>query len=80
MVVPFAGLDMYGILHVVSRRDMIKATVKQLEYYLQICEAQAKKHGQIANQVTVIFDMEGFNLKQYLWRPGSCNLYKIVHR
>lgn len=24
------------------------------------------------NQVVVIFDMEGFNIRQYAWRPGMC--------
>lgn len=23
------------------------------------------------NQVVVIFDMEGFNIRQYAWRPGK---------
>lgn len=69
-VVPFAGLDMYGLLHVTTKNDMIKATIKHLENYLKVANEQSKKHGQIANQVTVIFDMEGFNLRQYAWRPG----------
>ena len=63
-------MDMYGILHVVSRRDMIKVTIRHLEHYLKICKEQAEKHGTVAGQVTVIFDMEGFNLRQYMWRPG----------
>ncbi|XP_043484531.1 SEC14-like protein 4 isoform X1 [Leptopilina heterotoma] len=71
VIVPFAGLDMYGILHVVSRKEMIKITVKQLESYLNICNEQAKKHGPIAGQITIIFDMEGFNLRQYMWRPAG---------
>ena len=70
-VVPFAGLDLYGILHVVPRRDMIRITVKHLERYMRICEEQAKKHGPAAGQVVVIFDMEDFNLRQYMWRPGK---------
>ncbi|XP_024940464.1 SEC14-like protein 2 isoform X2 [Cephus cinctus] len=71
VITPFAGLDMYGILHVVSRRDMICITIQQLERYLKICEEQAKKHGEAARQITVIFDMEGFNLRQYMWRPAG---------
>lgn len=71
MIVPFAGMDMYGILHVVSRKEMIKITVKHLESYLKLCNEQAKKHGPIAGQITIIFDMEGFNLRQYMWRPGK---------
>lgn len=71
-------MDMYGILHVVSRKDMIKITVKQLEHYLKACNEQAKKHGPIAGQVTVIFDMENFNLRQYMWRPGK-HIFLYTH-
>lgn len=28
-------------------------------------------HGPVAGQITVIFDMDGFNLRQYMWRPGK---------
>ena len=70
IILPFAGLDLYGILHVVTRREMVKTTVKLLEDYLQICKEQSDKHGPNAGQCTVIFDMEHFNLRQYMWRPG----------
>ncbi|XP_076654593.1 SEC14-like protein 4 [Halictus rubicundus] len=71
VVVYFDALDLYGILHVVSRRDMIKVTIKHLEQYLKICREQMQKHGPAAGQVVVIFDMQGFNLRQYLWRPAG---------
>ncbi|XP_076673921.1 SEC14-like protein 2 [Andrena cerasifolii] len=71
IVVYFDALDMYGILHVVSRRDMIKVTIKSLEAYLQLCQEQMMKHGPAGGQVVVIFDMQGFNLRQYLWRPAG---------
>ncbi|KAL7307736.1 hypothetical protein TKK_0000410 [Trichogramma kaykai] len=71
IIVPFAGLDLYGILHVVSKREMIKTTVKLLENYLRICREQSEKHGRDASQCTVIFDMENFNLRQYMWRPAG---------
>ncbi|XP_046475305.1 SEC14-like protein 2 isoform X1 [Neodiprion pinetum] len=71
VIAPFAGLDMYGLLHVISKNDMIKVTIKYLEQYLKIAQEQSKKHGQIANQITVIFDMEDFNLRQYAWRPAG---------
>lgn len=71
VVVPFAGLDLYGILHVVSRRDMIRATVKILEHYMDVCREQGKKYGPAAGQVVVIFDMQDFNLRPFMWRPGN---------
>ncbi|KOC67182.1 SEC14-like protein 2 [Habropoda laboriosa] len=70
-VVYFDSFDIYGILHVASRRDMIRVTIKRLEEYLKICREQMQKHGPAAGQVVVIFDMQGFNLRQYLWRPAG---------
>ncbi|XP_028050292.1 SEC14-like protein 2 isoform X2 [Monomorium pharaonis] len=71
IIVPFAGMDMYGTLHVISQNEFVKIMIKILDNYLNIAREQSKKHGQIANQVTVVFDMEGFNLKQYLWKPAG---------
>ncbi|KZC13323.1 SEC14-like protein 2 [Dufourea novaeangliae] len=71
IVVYFDALDLYGILHVFSRREMIKITIKHLEKYLKLCWEQMQKHGPPAGQVVVIFDMQGFNLRQYLWRPAG---------
>ncbi|XP_047358427.1 SEC14-like protein 2 isoform X3 [Vespa velutina] len=71
VVVPFAGFDIYGTLHVITKRDVIKSFIKYLENYLRICNEQVKKHGPLAGKITVIYDMEGFNLKQYLWRPAG---------
>ncbi|XP_034942104.1 SEC14-like protein 4 [Chelonus insularis] len=71
VIVPFAGTDLYGVLHVVPRRDMVKATIKILEKYLAICREQYSKHGPNASQLVVIFDMEDFNLRPYLWRPAG---------
>ncbi|XP_053987885.1 SEC14-like protein 2 isoform X2 [Hylaeus volcanicus] len=71
IVIYFDALDLYGILHVVSRRDMIRVTIQCLEEYLKITHEQMKKHGPAAGEVVVIFDMQGFNLRQYLWRPAG---------
>lgn len=32
---------------------------------------QSIKHGPQARQFVVLFDMAGFNVKQYTWRPGE---------
>lgn len=32
---------------------------------------QSKKHGPQARQFVVLFDMAGFNVKQYTWRPAA---------
>lgn len=60
-----------GMLHTVSRADFIRATIQNLENYMRIGYEQSKTHGPSARQFVILFDMEGFNLKQYTWRPGT---------
>lgn len=71
IIVPFAGMDMFGMLQVITQQDFVKIMVKLLDDFLRLAREQSKVHGEVANQLTVIFDMEGFNLKQYLWKPGK---------
>lgn len=70
IVVPFAGMDMWGMLHTVSRADFIRSTIKTLEKYMKVAYEQSIKHGPQSRQFIVLFDMAGFNVKQYTWRPG----------
>lgn len=70
-MVPFAGMDMWGMLHTVSRADFIRSTIKILEHYMNIGYEQSKIHGPQARQFVVLFDMAGFNVKQYTWRPAA---------
>ena len=79
IVIPFVGMDMYGALHVITQKEFIKLMIKVLDSYLNLAKEQSKKYGLLANQVIVIFDMEGFNLKQYLWKPGK-NINKFFLR
>lgn len=69
IVCPFAGMDMWGMLHTVSRAELIRSTVKTLEEYMGLAYQQSVKHGPQARQFVVLFDMAGFNVKQYTWRP-----------
>uniref|UniRef100_A0A336MG47 CSON000939 protein n=1 Tax=Culicoides sonorensis TaxID=179676 RepID=A0A336MG47_CULSO len=71
IVVPFAGMDFYGLLHVVSRSDFVRFILQLLEQYMKIAKKQSDEHGPDARQFTVIFDMEGFYLKQFAWRPAA---------
>lgn len=73
IVVPFAGMDMWGMLHTVSRADFIRSTIKTLEKYACIGYNQSATHGPQARQFVVLFDMAGFNVKQYTWRPGNAH-------
>lgn len=71
LFVPFAGMDMYGVLHCVSRADFVRFTIQNIEKYMKIAYEQNLKHGPQARQFVIVFDMEGFNLKQYAWRPAG---------
>lgn len=69
---------MWGLLHTVSRGDVIRNTLQILEKFMKVCYEQSKIHGPNAREVVVIFDMEGFNLKQYTWRPGAFNFLNFL--
>lgn len=72
IIIPFAGFDIWGLLHTVSRADIVRMTMQALERYMKLAFEQSQKTGNPAcRQVVVIFDMENFNLKQYVWRPAS---------
>ncbi|XP_055377016.1 SEC14-like protein 2 [Condylostylus longicornis] len=71
VIIPFAGMDMYGMLHCVTRFDFMRSTVLYLERYMKVAFEQSKIYGPQARQFVVIFDMEHFNLKQYAWRPAA---------
>lgn len=71
IIVPFAGMDFYGLLHVVSRSDFVRFILQLLEHYMKIAKKQSEEYGPDARQFTVVFDMEGFYLKQFAWRPAA---------
>lgn len=51
IVVPFVGLDVWGLLHSISRTDVIRMVVKHLENYLTVARKQAETHGPAAMKV-----------------------------
>ncbi|CAH0748492.1 unnamed protein product [Diatraea saccharalis] len=42
-----------------------------LENYLATARKQSLVHGPAALKLTVIFDMEGFSMRQYAWKPAA---------
>lgn len=64
-VVPIAGLDIIGLLHSASRQDLIRFPLKIIEESIDL----ATQRG--GTGIIVIFDLEGFNLKPYTWRPAT---------
>uniref|UniRef100_A0A146LVK3 SEC14-like protein 4 n=1 Tax=Lygus hesperus TaxID=30085 RepID=A0A146LVK3_LYGHE len=70
-VIPFAGVDMFGLLQSATKTEFVKTALKLLETNLALARAQAEKHGPGAGKVTGILDMTGFNLKQFTWRPAA---------
>jgi hypothetical protein len=75
IIVPFGDLDMWGMMHCISKSDFIKMTIKTLEMYLSTARQQAEKFGQEASKVICVMDMENFNIRQYAWRPGKYNRF-----
>lgn len=72
IIIPFAGFDIWGLLHTVSRADIVRMTLQALERYMKLAYEQSQKmNNNNCRQFVVIFDMENFNLKQYVWRPAS---------
>ncbi|KOB74636.1 CRAL/TRIO domain-containing protein, partial [Operophtera brumata] len=51
--VPFVGLDAWGLLHSISRTDVIR-------------------------MLTVVFDLEGFNIRQYAWKPAAEMVFSLL--
>lgn len=54
IIVPFAGMDMWGMLHSVSRADFIRATIQNLEFYMKVSFEQSKIHGPGARQFVIL--------------------------
>ncbi|KAG8275238.1 hypothetical protein J6590_090463 [Homalodisca vitripennis] len=71
IVLPFSGMDIWGMLHTVTKADLIKQTIRTVERHLALARSQASIHGHQASQLVAIIDMTDFNLRQYAWRPAS---------
>ncbi|XP_004930377.1 SEC14-like protein 2 isoform X1 [Bombyx mori] len=78
IIVPFVGLDVWGLLHSFTRTEVIRMILKHLENYLAIARKQALTHGPDALKVTVIFDLEGFNIRQYAWKPAAEMVFTLL--
>ncbi|XP_034840328.1 SEC14-like protein 2 [Maniola hyperantus] len=78
LIVPFVGLDVWGLLHSVTRTDIIRMVLIHLENYLALGRKQAQTHGIDALKVTVIFDMEGFVMRQYAWKPAAELVFTLL--
>ncbi|XP_039746716.1 SEC14-like protein 2 [Pararge aegeria] len=78
LVIPFVGLDVWGLLHAVTRTDIIRMVLLHLENYLSLASKQAQTHGANALKVTVLFDLEGFNMRQYAWKPAAELVFSLL--
>ncbi|GBP40960.1 SEC14-like protein 2 [Eumeta japonica] len=78
IIVPFAGLDVWGLLHSVSRNDIIRLILRHLENYLSLARKQGQTRGEAAMKLTAIFDLEGFNMRQYAWRPAAEMVFTLL--
>ncbi|XP_045532260.1 SEC14-like protein 2 [Pieris brassicae] len=78
IIVPFVGLDVWGLLHSVSRTDLMRMILRHLENYLELGRKQASTHGPAALKVTVVFDLDGFNIRQYAWKPAAEMVFTLL--
>lgn len=53
IIVPFVGLDIWGLLHSVSKTDVMRQILKHLENYLAIARSQAAERGPNALKVVL---------------------------
>lgn len=73
IMVPFSGLDIWGLLHAVSKADFIRMTARSLEKYMAEASENLSKAGKspCAPTLIAVMDMEHFSIKPYTWRPGT---------
>jgi len=45
--------------------------IRFLEDYLKVAYKQSEQHGINARKLVVLFDMDGFQMKDYAWRPAG---------
>lgn len=64
---PIGALDVVGIISANEKTDCLKATLQILEHVLALAEEKG------GHEITIIFDLDGFVLKNYAWRPGNLN-------
>ncbi|XP_059057009.1 SEC14-like protein 2 [Achroia grisella] len=78
IIVPLIGLDVWGMLHSLTKSDIIRMILKHLEHYLAMSQKQSLTHGSSALQLTVIFDLEDFSMKQYAWKPAAEMVFSLL--
>lgn len=71
-------MDMWGMLHTVSRTDFIRNTIKILEHFVAVGHEQSLKHGPQARQFVVLFDLSNLNIRQYTWRPAAEVIISLI--
>ncbi|KAI5720556.1 hypothetical protein M8J77_008561 [Diaphorina citri] len=71
LCVPFSQLDIAGMLHAVTKNDIIRLVAKTVEGFIEEARRQGEKHGPGATKLVAIFDMSDFSMKQYAWRPAA---------
>jgi hypothetical protein len=71
IIIAYGGIDLWGLLHSATRHDIVKRTIKLLEGFMKIAYEKSLTHGAEARKFVVIFDMEGFSMRQYAYRPAA---------
>eukprot|EP00118_Oscarella_pearsei_P011975 m.84502 g.84502 ORF g.84502 m.84502 type:complete len:154 (+) comp36410_c0_seq17:295-756(+) len=66
---PIGKADFRGLLHSMKRSDILKLQLHGGEVALRKCQEQSKKLGQLISTIVLVFDMEGFSIRNHLWKP-----------
>ncbi|CAH1403383.1 unnamed protein product [Nezara viridula] len=79
VIIPFSGVDIWGMLHSATKADFIKTAIKTLEKTLEIAREKSEIHNTYESTKLVgILDMSEFNLKQFAWRPAAEAVISLI--
>lgn len=75
----FGRFDMKGLLHSCSQDDFLKHIIYMMEFSEYEYVIQTEKCGAIVDKHQIIVDLDQFDFKSSLWKPGLETIYKIMN-
>lgn len=70
LIVPHGRVDIRGLLLSCSRDDYIRYTIQQIEKSKVRMVEESERRGTPGCQQTCIFDLEGFSIREFTWKPA----------
>ncbi|XP_070494118.1 SEC14-like protein 4 [Chironomus tepperi] len=78
IIIPFKGTDAYGLFHASSQQEVVKYILRLADDFMSKAYEQSKTYGPEARKFVVIFDMDGFTLRQYLYKPAIEAIIELI--